>query len=369
MHSAPAIGPVAASPVQVDAGLRQVLLDAIDRVAQTHGDPETRELAEAGQWPDALWRNLQSLGLAKAALAEQDGGAELSIADLLPILGRIAYHALPVPIAESALALAIARQASCLPPPALREQALSFGLIDEQGRLLSLAFGPACSAALVVSGQAADARLAWIDLNSQGFARVVRRNLAGEACCDLQFASSVLDTFQWTRLPFADRWLMQAGALLRSVQMSHAMSKALQLSLQFANDRVQFGKPIGKFQAVQHMLAMMASEVAAASAIVQAATDSFAASRWPDAADADVCEWWVGAAKARCGEAAGKVFEIAHQVHAAMGYTREHVLHFTTRRLLVWRDSFGAEAYWQQRLGLQALTLGPEKLWPKLADP
>jgi acyl-CoA dehydrogenase len=159
---------------------------------------------------------------------------------------------------------------------------------------------------------------------------------------------------------------MQAAALMRSVQMSHAMSKALQLSLQFANDRIQFGKPIGKFQAVQHMLAVMASEVAAASAIVGSAVQAFAAARWPDPVDADQGDWWVGAAKARCGEAAAKVFEIAHQVHAAMGYTREHSLHFTTRRLLVWRDSFGAEHYWQAYLGHQAIKLGADKLWPKL---
>ena len=51
-----------------------------------------------------------------------------------------------------------------------------------------------------------------------------------------------------------------------------------------------------------------------------------------------------------------------------MGYTREHMLHFTTRRLLAWRDSFGAEHYWQSRLGHQAIKLGADKLWEKLVQ-
>ncbi|NBU02130.1 MAG: acyl-CoA dehydrogenase [Betaproteobacteria bacterium] len=340
----------------------QALIDAVDRVALLHGERSLRESAEAGQWPQALWQDLQALGIARASLAEEDGGADLSLAELLPILGRLAFHALAVPMVS-------------------------------QGRLQGLAYGPHCKAALVALGSGHEASLAWLDLPSDSaglergglspaaqdaaggaplaqvaIAMVHRRNLAGEACCDLQCSRAYLDSLPKRSLPHADRWLMQAGALMRSVQMSHAMSKALELSLQFANDRVQFGKPIGKFQAVQHMLAVMASEVAAASAIVARASQVFSASRWPDPVDADACQWWVGAAKARCGEASAKVFEIAHQVHAAMGYTREHLLHFSSRRLLAWRDSFGAEYEWQKRLGHQAMALGPDKLWPRLAE-
>ncbi len=348
--------------------MSEALLDAIDRIALTHGDRAARELAEAGQWPAELWKDLQGLGLAQACLQEKDGGVELPLADLLPLLGRIAYHALPVPIAETALALALARQADCLPSEPLRNQPLSLGLVDVNDRLQGLAFGPICQAALVSIGQGESASLAWLPQPCVQAGFIPRRNLAGEPCCDLQLSATLLDSLDQLKLPHADRWLMQAAALMRSVQMSHAMSKALQLSLQFANERVQFGKPIGKFQAVQHMLAVMASEVAAASAIVGSAVDAFAAARWPDPVDADHGDWWVGAAKARCGEAAAKVFEIAHQVHAAMGYTREHRLHFTTRRLLVWRDGFGAEHYWQARLGHQAIKFGADRLWPKLAE-
>ncbi len=56
-------------------------------------------------------------------------------------------------------------------------------------------------------------------------------------------------------------------------------------------------------------------------------------------------------AKARVGEAAGKVAEVCHQVHGAMGFTQEHPLHFATRRLWSWRDEFGHETFWQERIG------------------
>ncbi|NCV41533.1 MAG: hypothetical protein EBW11_13450, partial [Betaproteobacteria bacterium] len=211
--------------------------------------------------------------------------ADLSLAELLPILGRLAFHALAVPMVETAVALALSRRADFLPAGWLYDQPLTLGLMDSQGRLQGLAYGPHCKAALVALGSGHEASLAWLDLPSDGaglergglspaaqdaaggaplaqvaIAMVHRRNLAGEACCDLQCSRAYLDSLPKRSLPHADRWLMQAGALMRSVQMSHAMSKALELSLQFANDRVQFGKPIGKFQAVQHMLAVMASK-------------------------------------------------------------------------------------------------------------
>ena len=72
------------------------------------------------------------------------------------------------------------------------------------------------------------------------------------------------------------------------------------------------------------------------------------------------------AAKARCGEAAGRVATICHQVHGAIGYTREHHLHRATRRLWRGRDAFGGERYWQEKLGAAALTARGEGLWPLL---
>ncbi len=72
-------------------------------------------------------------------------------------------------------------------------------------------------------------------------------------------------------------------------------------------------------------------------------------------------------AKARVGEAAGKVAAICHQVHGAMGFTQEHPLHFATRRLWSWRDEFGSERYWNRELGRQLAEAGADALWPRIS--
>jgi alkylation response protein AidB-like acyl-CoA dehydrogenase len=147
-------------------------------------------------------------------------------------------------------------------------------------------------------------------------------------------------------------------ALARACATAGALERLLALTLQYANEREQFGRPIGRFQAIQHNLAVMAGETAAAGRVADAAVDAI---------DGERFELVVAAAKARVGEAAGVVAEIAHQVHGAMGYTHEHQLHHFTRRAWAWRDEYGNEAFWQQRLGRHLVALGPDRLWDYLA--
>ena len=150
---------------------------------------------------------------------------------------------------------------------------------------------------------------------------------------------------------------LEMTACLMAAQMAGALQRVMEMTLQYANDRVQFGRPIGKFQAVQHMLAVLAGHVAASAAAVDAAIE---------ASENEPSDFAVAVAKSRAGEAAGKGAEIAHQVHGAMGFTREHNLHHLTRRLWSWRDEFGNETHWQTRIGEMALKQGANMLWPFL---
>ena len=59
---------------------------------------------------------------------------------------------------------------------------------------------------------------------------------------------------------------------------------------------------------------------------------------------------------------------IAHQVHGAIGFTHEHSLHFATRRLWAWREEFGADAWWAERLGQAAIAAGAAGFWPALTQ-
>ena len=130
--------------------------------------------------------------------------------------------------------------------------------------------------------------------------------------------------------------------------------------MRYAGERHQFGRPIGRFQAVQQQLALAAAEVAAASAATEAAA-LIAAREGFAATGAHVA---VAAAKVRAGDAATAVARIAHQVHGALGFTREHDLRLATTRLWAWRDEDGSDALWAERLGGLVADAGPDGLWP-----
>jgi alkylation response protein AidB-like acyl-CoA dehydrogenase len=153
------------------------------------------------------------------------------------------------------------------------------------------------------------------------------------------------------------------GAAVRSMQMAGALQSILDRSVAYAKERVAFERPIGGFQAVQHSLARLAGETAAALAAAGSAADAIASE--PAFNDAVFLE--VASAKIRVGEAATAGAAIAHQVHGAIGFSREHVLHRYTRRLLGWRDDFGSESAWAARLGAKVAKAGADALWPALA--
>ncbi|MEO8629670.1 MAG: acyl-CoA dehydrogenase family protein, partial [Betaproteobacteria bacterium] len=144
---------------------------------------------------------------------------------------------------------------------------------------------------------------------------------------------------------------------VRAQQMVGAMERCIDYAVSYATERQQFGRAIGKFQAIQHMLADAAGQYAAAAAAADLAAAAFATPEFSFAA---------AIAKSRVGEAAGNVAAICHQVHGAMGFTHEHPLHFATRRLWSWRDEFGSETYWQTRIGQLVCARGADALWPML---
>ena len=137
--------------------------------------------------------------------------------------------------------------------------------------------------------------------------------------------------------------------------MAGALDATLAMTLEYAGDRVQFGRPLAKFQAVQQQLSVLAGQVAAAGRAADWAVAAVEAGQGDEA---------IAVAKARSGEAAGIAAEICHQLHGAIGFTREYALQHLSRRLWAWRDEFGPEVVWQRELGRLAAKSGPEGLWP-----
>jgi acyl-CoA dehydrogenase len=149
-----------------------------------------------------------------------------------------------------------------------------------------------------------------------------------------------------------------------------ALESALEQAVAYAGERVQFGKPIGKNQAIQQQLALMAGDVAAARvAALVAAADAPGGEPAHNSTAAAQCaatRFSTAVAKVRAGEAATRGAAIAHQVHGAIGFTHEHALHFATRRLWAWREEFGTDAQWAAELGRAAITARAAGFWPAM---
>ncbi|MGE0719191.1 MAG: acyl-CoA dehydrogenase family protein [Alphaproteobacteria bacterium] len=309
------------------------VFDTADRLFGNAVDKALLDAAEAGTFPADLWRSVEDTGLTQAL---DESGDFATAASVLRAAGR---HAVPLPIAETLLARhLLARAGQDLP-----DGPLSLAFLDGAAARDVAWARRATTIVALVGDQVALIDPAAADIRPG-------RNLAGEPRDIL--ASAPATTI--AAAPIDAEALRRLGAWSRAVLMQGAMEKALEIATGYANDRVQFGRPIGKQQAIQHQLALMAEEVAAAGVAAQLATQHI------DGPDAFLA---IAAAKIRCGEAAGKAAEYAHQTLGAIGFTHEHTLHHLTRRLWSWRDEYGRESEWSMALGRHVGTIGGERLW------
>ncbi|MBU0822896.1 MAG: hypothetical protein KKA44_02970 [Alphaproteobacteria bacterium] len=220
-----------------------------------------------------------------------------------------------------------------------------------------------CDTARAVFAEAATAGIAPVE--EAGFALLLVQEEAGGFGGDWGDVNAVLQIagVMVPDLPVAE--LIASDALQSAATvslMAGAMGEALALSIDHVNTRQQFGRPLGKFQAVQQSLAVMACEVRA----VEAAAAALAARL--DAVDIDpaTADFEIAAAKLRANRAVGIVTSIAHQVHGAIGFTEEYDLHRVTVPLMRWRGEHGNDAYWAARLGRQVAGFGGQGLWEAL---
>jgi acyl-CoA dehydrogenase len=340
---------------------RDLVREAAERLLEKHCGAETMRRADSGEFPQALWRALTDAGYAGALVPESAGGAGLDMADALSLLISAGRHAVPAPLAETMLAGWLLSGAGLSVPEApltvapVREGDVLTAKRDGalwriEGTATRVPWGRQCSAIAVFAQSDGENVVALVAAADVAFKS--GHNLAGEPRDELVFSG--VKAQQAGIAPIADDALRALGAVMRSAQMAGALQSVLEMTVQYAKDRVQFGRPIGRFQAVQQNLAVLAGQTAAATAAAEAAIE---------AAATDLDSPAVAAAKIRAGEAAGIGAAIAHQMHGAIGFTQEHRLHYSTRRLWSWRDEFGNEAYWADRLGGAVAAAGADRLW------
>ena len=332
--------------------MRNMLQDSVERLFAQEVTPAILLSAEAGVWPAALWAGTEALGLPLAATPEAAGGVGAGWTDVFAIIKTCGFAAAPIPLPDVIFAnWLMARAGIALP---------------DQG-LTVFAAGTAPEIIGQVPWGRHARRIVLFDATSQTLALhdaanaliTPGQNVAGEPRDDIQLAQG--SQIEMAASPFAvDIDPVRLGlALLRAGTAAGALDRLLQMSTAYANERIQFGRPVARFQAVQQQMAELATHAAAALSATEAAYRI---------ADTGLDPHSIGVAKTVAGEASGKATAIAHAVHGAMGFTQEHSLHFFTRRLWAWRMEGGTDAWWAGELGRKAARLGSASVWQLLTE-
>jgi len=347
-----------------------IVAETAEKIFADLADPQTVNNDTTGGWKAPLWQALSEAGLPLSWVPAACAGAGASLADGFSVLSAAGRFAIAVPLAETMLAGWLLAQAGIASPegamtvaPASPKDSITVGADGTlSGRARGIPFAKAAKHIAVLASGAGGLTIALVDA---GACRIeAGLNLANDGSDTVTFNSVAPITIKPVPKGFDQTVLMLMGGVARSLQIAGALESMLDVSVRYSNERVAFEKKISKFQAVQHNLARLAGESAAALAAATSAADAIANSSSFD--DAVFLE--AASAKIRCSEAAEKGAAIAHQVHGAIGFTIEHILHRYSLRALAWRDDFGSESYWAVELGKLVAARGADELWPLVAS-
>ncbi|HLW72054.1 MAG TPA: acyl-CoA dehydrogenase family protein [Candidatus Binataceae bacterium] len=327
----------------IEETARRTIVDALT--------PELVEAATRGVWPAAVWKRLEGQGMIQPAALTGDPGEAFAIEAAL--LRAAASTAAPIPLAEMAIGGSLLA-AQGFEPPA--------------GVLTLVAFAP--GEELTRHGERVSGileRVPWAR-DASGVVAIAGGDLvlldpkSGEIVAGSNLAGEPRDTVHFKAVqplavggPVAREQIFARGAAARAVQLAAAATRVLEITVEYATQRQQFGRPIGNFQAIQHQLAAAAGEVASARVAAQQAYQALATDEGALFASA--------IAKTRAGDAAGAVARVGHQVHGAIGYTMEYQLQRFTRRIQAWRGEFGTSGFWTRRVGEMVLAATNRSAW------
>ena len=292
---------------------------------------------------DGLWRRLAELGYLGITVPESLGGAGGTPSDLVLVLEQAGRFACPGPVVDTAVSAAIlgeidaqrdavaaavqGRSLFCVGWSEPEADALaSLGLRrSHDGRLsgTKISLNYAAWARQMIAF--AESAVYCVDLDSPEVKRVERRTLGEDHACDVELKryapaeSGVLTTDPACVRRWRDLYFTSVAAFAVGL-----CDRATELSLEFARQREQFGQPIGSYQAIQHRCVDMSLATEGARYLVYQAAFQLSQGRDASAAAAMAQSYSAGAIERVCRH--------AHQIHGAIGFTRELDLQLYTRR-------------------------------------
>lgn len=334
-----------------------LLTETADRVFAETCTHEAIQAAEANGGAPEIWAAVAEIGFPWISLPEQAGGSGGRVADALEVLRLAGYHAAPIPIAETGMlgGWLLSSAGLDLPPgvvtvaPGTADDSLA--IADDgtvRGSVAMVPWGRSAERlAVVVDGAVASIPAAAAEVTP-------KTSLAGEPRDTMRFDGVRADVSDAPEGVDAQA-LRFRGALSRVALMGGAMEKMSRLTVSYTNERVQFGRPVARFQAVQQHLVWAAQDAA----LVRMCAERAAA-----VADGGDARFEIAAAKLNANQAATRATKACHQAHGAMGMTQEYPLHHVSRRLWSWRTEYGGTLEWAAWVGAVAVEHGADGLYP-----
>lgn len=318
--------------------MNPMLHEALDRLLTDIAPARMVREIESGGSPQVLWRRIVESGFADAMVPEDKGGGGIALREACALFVLCGRHALPVPLAQTLVARSLCASSGVEIP----EGPVAIALPPVRGsgdaiECRNVPFGMVAQSVLVPGTESSDLGGGWLLPIAK--AQRIDTGVHGSLQAHLIWKNPRAAGVAVGNIPPG----LELGALVTAALMAGAMDAVLQITVRYAGERSQFGRPIGKFQAIQQQLAVLA-ELATASKVGAELGCRESVAEKPDSLAA-------AAAKAQASEAAGTVVSIAHAVHAAMGITDEYDLQLYTRRLLEWRNDYGSAGYWHRRIG------------------
>jgi alkylation response protein AidB-like acyl-CoA dehydrogenase len=318
---------------------------------------------------DKLWRGMAELGWPGLLIPSDFGGSDGTLVDVVLLVEELGYASVPGPYVASAVAAtslllhaSAAQQKRVLPGLASGDRIATIALVEERGSFDPAAVTLACDGGrltgrklfvkdahvadhlIVLTRGGGGFNLFLLPSDQPGITRSPLESISGEKLFHVAFdgvplaATDLLGAAGrgWERLAPA----LDAGALARSAEMVGCAQRILELAVDYAKVRVQSGRPIGSFQAIQHACADLLRNVESARALVQHA--AWTVARGADAGAASAAA--VATAKAFAGDRCLEVARKAHQIFGAIGYCEEHPLHLLHKRIQAASLDFGDRA-------------------------
>ena len=347
--------------IGVDPAVDPAVVDMMDAVFAEYR--ETHPPSPYAERDAGLWQRLDELGLVRLTGAERSGGSGAGWYEAAELLAAAVRHGVRIPLAEHDLLACWLLEANGMTGMAGDGAVRTVCVLDEHGVAQQVPWASGADRVVVV--YPIDGEYRMVDADATAVRITAGANLIGEprdtvrldpaAASGLAGAPVGADLVARLRLK---------SALVRSIQVCAALDRVLQLSIEHATSRIQFGRALSGFQAVQNLISDIAGEAALARAATEAALVAAVAGDW----SADNLNFLVAVARSCTGHAAAVAVRNAHQVHGAIGTTREHRLHEFTRAALAWRSEFGSVQYWDEQVTEAALRVGAPGLWGLMVD-